>query len=150
MLTTFSTYVSYLCQPVTACLSYLQTDSCDEGNIEWYSYLAIISRVLLSNTLAASKVFSAMYGRVLFYKDWMAAYHITVFDMLRKDIMETFFIIPQLIQGMSTLHRSRPSRSRTHHYHQLRSPSSAFKISCSMYVSSRARVLGIYSSLRST
>ncbi|KAM5539771.1 hypothetical protein V8D89_006584 [Ganoderma adspersum] len=61
--------------------------------------------LLMKETLNASKVFSAMSGRALFYKDQMVTYHFTVFDMLRMDIQATFFIIPQLIQAKVSLER---------------------------------------------
>ena len=71
-----------------------------------YSLLA-----LFTDLLVASKVFSAMSGKMLLCTDMMATYHAIVFDMLRMDIQATFFMIPQLIQGTSTLHNSRCSQS---------------------------------------
>ena len=87
------------------------TDPYHEGDIEWYRRSVAITPTLLTNTLVASKVFSAMSGKMLLCADMMATYHVTVFDMLRMDIQATFFMIPQLIQGTSTLHNSRCSQS---------------------------------------
>ena len=100
-------------------------------------WLAAVSRTLPSNTLAASKVFSAMSGRVLRHWDLVATNRVTVFDMLRMDIQATFFIIPQLIQGVFALYLFGPLNHDPRHRLQRRSPSSVSTTSCSMYVSSQ-------------
>ena len=100
-------------------------------------WLAAVSRTLPSNTLAASKVFSAMSGRVLRHWDLVATNRVTVFDMLRMDIQATFFIIPQLIQGVFALYLSGPLNHDPRHRLQRRSPSSVSTTSCSVYVSSQ-------------
>ena len=137
MLTTFSAYVSNSPVSTGRCiLTVVPKDLDHEGNIEWYSRLPFISRTLPSNTFAASKVFSAMSGRVLHHWNSVATNSVTVFDMLRMDIQATFFIIPQLIQGVFALYLFGPLNHDPRHRLQRRSPSSVSTTSCSMYVSS--------------
>ncbi len=81
-----------------------------------------------------------MAGELFLLVDWMSTYHIIVFDMLRVNFQWTFMMIPQLVQGMCVHILFKTGRSRSQMArHQLRSPSSVSKTSCSTYVCFRSR-----------